>query len=119
MFELIPGCKLNKGCNVHISFEEGLVTKRILEVPESHDAIPRNIIIILFSHRVETRITLFNEGYDMEQPLLLNLVERLAVLLTKGVIAADGSRNLPLCAPDRDTAEYHLGFKGKHLYLIL
>jgi len=55
----------------------------------------------------------------MEQPLLLNLVERLTVLLTKGVIATDGSRNLPLCAPDRDTAEYHLGFKGKHLYLIL
>jgi hypothetical protein len=107
MLELIPGCKLDKGCNLHISIEEGLVTERILKCPESHNVVPGNIIIILFSHRIETRITPFNEGYDVEQPFLLNLVERLTVLLTKGVIATDGPRNLLLCTSDRDTAEYH------------
>jgi len=82
---------LDKGCNLHISLEEGLVTEGILKVPESYDIVPGNTILILFSHRIETSVPISNEGYDMEETLLLNLVKRLAVPLIKGVVPTDGS----------------------------
>jgi hypothetical protein len=91
MFKFIPGCKLDKRCNLHISLEKGLETKRILKVPESHDIVPGNTILIPFSHGVETRVTISNEGEDVEQTLLLNLIERLTVPLIEGVVPTDGS----------------------------
>jgi hypothetical protein len=91
VFKFEPGCKLDKGCNLHISLEEGLVTESILKVPESHNIVSGNTIIILFSHRIETGVAISNEGYDMEETLLVNLVERLAVPLVKGVVPTDGS----------------------------
>jgi hypothetical protein len=91
VFKFEPGCKLDKGCNLHISLEEGLVTEGILKVPESYDIVPGNIVFILLRHRIETSVAISNEGYDMEQTLFLNLVERLTVPLIKGVVPTDGS----------------------------
>src|SRR6056300_93970 len=66
MFKLEPGCKLDKGCNLHISLEEGLITERILKVPESYDVVLRNIIFIPLHHRIDPCITISDECNDME-----------------------------------------------------
>jgi hypothetical protein len=61
------------------------------KVPESHNIVSGNTILILLRHRIETCVPISNEGYDMEKTLLVNLVKRLAVPLVKGVVPTDGS----------------------------
>jgi hypothetical protein len=56
MFKFIHGSELNEGYHIHIRFEEGLVTKSILKVPEGNNTILRDTFLVMLLHRIDSCI---------------------------------------------------------------
>jgi hypothetical protein len=102
MIEFEPGCKLDIGYHIHVSFEKGLVSKRIFKVSEGDNMIAWNIIIIPFGHRVKTGITIPNECQHMKQILIADFIERCTVPRVQGIVSPNDPRNPSACWDTRE-----------------
>jgi hypothetical protein len=95
VFNFIHGNELNERCHIHIRFEEGLVTKSILKVPEGDNTILRDTFLVILLHRIDSCIPTLDECQDVKNPSIINPFDRLSVRLVKFIVSPSDSGNLP------------------------